>query len=549
MRIKLITPAFHSRYFWDFRKLGKMLGRKSNNLLLALPTVASLTPEGHEVILVDDNITDIDYDDPVDLVGVTAMTCYVNRAFEIADEYRKRGIPVVMGGPHATLAPYEALEHVDSVVIGEAENIWAGLLEDFAKGEMKEVYRGVDAKPDMKDNPPPAWNLTGSKDYIFHGVEATRGCPFDCHFCSIKQIYGKDFRVRTTDEVIEEIKAAPGNQIFFTDDNLIGNKPFAKELFTKMKGMNIAWGCQMSINVAFMPKMLQLMKEAGCFFVFIGLETLDKDAVVAMNKPVNKMNYYDAVAKIQELGMFVIGSFIIGTDKEDRDTVKEIAEYVKVSKQSWLMVNIMNSPPGTKFLKMMEEEGRNVVYSYDDLDGAHATVTHPTMTHAETEEDFRWLYREVYDWDNMRERFVANLSQGHWKQNEHALTVFEQIKVFHRLLFDFLFIGPWAKKRFFFAIMAFMLSPRVNRATVMNVLLMGMSWNEFAHSLQPTVRAADAQPIVFRKEYMVPVSEQTLGRAGDEDSGVERMIPRMEGRKRLTVLPNTPEQGGERAAV
>jgi len=548
MRIKLITPAFHSRYFWDFRKLGKMLGRKSNNLLLALPTVASLTPEGHEVILIDDNVSAIDYDEPVDLVGVTAMTCYVNRAFEIADEFRKRGVPVVMGGPHATLAPYEALEHVDSVVIGEAENIWEGLLEDFAKGELKEVYRGVDVKPTMKGNPAPAWDLVGKKDYIFHGVEATRGCPFDCHFCSIKQIYGNDFRVRTPDEVIEEIKAAPGNQIFFTDDNLIGNKPFAKELFTKMKGMNIAWGCQMSINVAFMPPMLKLMKESGCFFVFIGLETLDKEAVVAMNKPVNKMDYYKAVENIQALGMFVIGSFIIGTDNETPETVKELAEYVKVSKQSWLMVNIMNSPPGTKFLKMMEEEGRNVVYSYDDLDGAHATVTHPTMTHLETESDFRWLYREVYDWDNMRERFTAILKQGEWTQNEHALTVKEQGQVFARMVWDFLFIGPFAKKRFFLAMMAFMLSPRVNRATIMNILLMGMSWNEFANALQPTVRAADAQPIVFRKEYMVPVEEQTLGREENADSGVDRTIPRMEGRQSLVVLPNAPDSGQQSAA-
>ncbi len=536
MRIKLITPAFHSRYFWDFRKLSEMMGRKANNLLLALPTVASLTPEEHDVVLVDDNIHEIDYDDEVDLVGITAMTCYVNRAFEIADEFRRRGVPVVMGGPHATLAPYEALEHVDCVVIGEAENVWATLLEDFAAGCMKEVYRGVDAKPTMEDNPPPAWGLVGPKDYLFHGVEATRGCPFDCHFCSIKQIYGNDFRVRTPDEVIAEIDAAPGNQIFFTDDNLIGNKPFAKELFTKLKGKGVAWGCQMSINVAFMPKMLTLMKEAGCMFVFIGLETLDKDAVVEMNKPVNKMDYYQAVENIQGMGMFVIGSFIIGTDRETPETVRDIAEYVRVSKQSWIMVNIMNSPPGTKFLRMMEEEGRNVVYSYDELDGAHATVTHPTMTREETEEAFRWLYREVYDWDNMRERMVHNLKQGTWTQIEHAMSFAEQGAMFAKMLWEFLVVGPWAKKRFFLAIFAFLLSPRVNRATVFNVLLLGLTWNEFASSLKPYERDPAAEPIVFRREYMVPVEEQTLGRAEHPDSGVERAIPRMQGHRSLPVI-------------
>ena len=149
MRIKLINPRFHSRYFWDFRKMNEVLGRRANNLLLALPTVAGLTPRDHEVILIDDNIDTIDFDEPVDLVGLTGMTCYINRAFEIADEYRKRGVPVVFGGPHATLAPYEALEHADSVVIGEAENVWPELLKDFQAGKMKEVYRGVDAKPTM----------------------------------------------------------------------------------------------------------------------------------------------------------------------------------------------------------------------------------------------------------------------------------------------------------------------------------------------------------------------------------------------------------------
>ncbi len=542
MRIKLITPAFHSRYFWDFQKIAKLLDHKSNNLLLALPTVAALTPEKHTIELIDDAVREIDYDAPVDLVGVTAMTCYVNRAFEIADEFRKRGVPVVMGGPHATLAPYEALEHVDSVVIGEAENVWHQLLEDFERGEMKEVYRGVDAKPTMKNNPPPAWNLIDDQDYIFYGVEATRGCPFDCHFCSIKQIYGKDFRVRTPDEVIEELKTTPNDQVFFTDDNLIGNKPFAKELFTKMKGLGQSWGCQMSINVAFMPKMLQLMKEAGCFFVFIGLETLDKDAVVEMNKPVNKMDYYQAVQNIQDLGMHVIGSFIVGTDNDTKNVFKDIADYVQESKQSWLMANIMNSPPGTQLLRTMEEEGRNIVYTYDELDGAHATVKHPTMSRQEIEEGFRWLYREVYSWDRMRERFTYTLSRGTWTHNDRDFTIPEKARIFGRILWEYLVKGSWAQRRFFFAIFRF-LGPRVNIASVINVLLMAVNWNDFAHDLRSLEHPPDAKPIVFRKEYMVPVEEQQLGRNGAE-SGVERDIPRMpgaviqtpEGRRTLPVV-------------
>ncbi len=548
MRIMLITPGFHSRYFWDFKKLGEVIGYSANNLLLALPTVAALTPEKHEVILIDDNVEEIPFDADVDLVGLTAMTCYVNRAFDIADKFRARGLPVVMGGPHATLAPYEALEHVDSVLIGEAENVWETLLEDFERGEMKEVYRGVDAKPTMKDNPPPSWDLVKRTDYVFYGVEATRGCPFDCSFCSIKQIYGPDFRVRTVDEVIEEIKAAPSNQIFFTDDNLIGNKPFAKELFTKMKGLGVSWGCQMSINAGYMDGMLDLMKESGCFFVFIGLETLDKEAVVAMNKPVNKLDYYKGIANIQAKGIHCIGSFILGADNDTHETVVKIRDFVQESQLSWVMVNIMNSPPGTAVLKEMEAAGRNIVYSYDELDGAHATVKHPTLSFEELEENFRWLYREVYGWDNMRERFTKTFSKGTWTQTARELSVWQQAKAFVRIINEYVFKGSKAQRRFFFSIFKF-LGKRVNKASVINVLLLALNWNEFAHALKPTVRAADAKPIVFRSEYMVPVEKQTLGRADNAASGVERQIARMAGPKLIQIQSRQPGQSNETAAA
>jgi radical SAM superfamily enzyme YgiQ (UPF0313 family) len=455
------------------------------------------------------------------------MTCYINRAFEIADEYRRRGVPVVFGGPHATLAPYEALEHADAVVVGEAEHVWEELLQDFENGCLKEVYRGVDARPDMKANPAPRWDLIPSTNYVFFGVEATRGCPFDCHFCSIKQIYGPDFRVRTVDEVVEEIRNAPNNQIFFTDDNLIGNKPFVRELFQRMKGMNVSWGCQMSVNVGFMPDMLQMMKDAGCFFVFIGFETLNKEAVEDLNKPVNRLDYYKAVENIQNMGMHVIGSFIVGADHDSPATFQEIADYVQKSRQSWVMVNIMNSPPGTQMLRSMEEQGRNIVFSYDELDGAHATVKHPVMTPEEIEEGFRWLYRTVYDWDRMRERFTWSLDHGDWKQNSIMLTPTEQAKIMGRLLWEYLVKGSWAQRRFFHEIMK-RIGSRVNKESAINILMMAMNWNDFAWSLPQYRRPTDRKPIEFRREYMVKVDDQSLGRDGAA-SGVLRAIPRMTG--------------------
>ena len=525
MKIKLITPRFGGRHFWDLAGLAELLGRRANNLQLALPTVAALTPPEHEVVLVDDRFEDLGLDEPVDLVGVTGMTCYAPRAFAIADAFRARGVPVVMGGPHATLAPYETLEHVDAVVIGEAENVWPQLLEDFEAGRMKEVYRGVDARSDLTCRPPPRWGLVPATDYVFFGVEATRGCPFDCSFCSIKQIYGPAYRTRPVDDVLAEIAAAPGNQLFFTDDNLIGNKRFAKDLFTALDGADISWGCQMSINVGFMPDMLQRMKRAGCFFIFVGFETLDDDAVEAMGKKVNRLDYRQAIANIQGAGIHVVGSFIVGTDHDDPTTFARIADFVQLSRLSFVMVNILNSPPGTRLLADMEEQGRNRVYGYEELDGAHATVTHPTMSRDEIEAGFRWLYREVYGWDAMRERFTASLAEGTWQQNSMTLSARETVRIGAALVWSYLRPGDPARRRFFWAIVR-RLGRRVNLDTVVNILLMARAFHDFAHALEPRPAPA-GDPIVFRPEYMVPVDEQVIGRDGD--TGVVRAIPRMPG--------------------
>ena len=526
MKIKLITPRFGGRHFWDLDGLASLLGRRANNLQLALPTVAALTPPEHEVVLVDDRFEDLGLDEPVDLVGLTAMTCYSPRAFAIADAFRARGVPVVMGGPHATLAPYETLEHVDAVVIGEAENVWPQLLEDFEAGVMKEVYRGVDARSDLTCRPAPRWGLVPATDYVFFGVEATRGCPFDCSFCSIKQIYGPAYRTRPVEQVLAEIDAAPGNQLFFTDDNLIGNKRFAKDLFDGMAGRGISFGCQMSINVGFMPEMLERMRKAGCFFIFVGLETLDSDAVEAMGKKVNRLDYRKAIANIQSAGIHVVGSFIVGTDHDTEETFGRIADFVQESRLSWVMVNILNSPPGTRLLADMEEQGRNRVFDYSELDGAHATVTHPTMSRDEIEAGFRWLYRAVYDWDAMRERMTESLREGTWDQNSMTLSMAERARIGLKLAWSYLRPGDRARRRFFWSIVR-RIGRDVNADSVVNILMMARAFHEFAHALEARP-APTGDPIVFRPEYLVPVDRQTLGRDG-AGSGVERVVPRRTG--------------------
>jgi hypothetical protein len=226
------------------------------------------------------------------------------------------------------------------------------------------------------------------------------------------------------------------------------------------------------------------------------------------------------------MGMHVIGSFILGADHDTQDSFKELATFVQESKLSWVMINLMNSPPGTRFLAEMEAQGRNVVYSYDELDGAHATVTHPVMTRDEIEDGFRWLYREIYDWDKLRERLCSTLGQGTWTQNALTLSPFEQARIGVKLAWEYLVKGSVPQRRFFFSVVR-KFGRRVNKESIVNVLLLAMNWNEFANTLTPRKRP-NIEPIVFRQEYMVPVAEQTIGR-DDASSGVLRIIPRMSG--------------------
>ncbi|MCM8781233.1 MAG: B12-binding domain-containing radical SAM protein, partial [Candidatus Omnitrophica bacterium] len=291
MKIKLIAPARKPEWgesFWDLKTLCKLTGRKAGGAPLALPTLAALTPSDVEVVLTDENVEPINFDEKVDLVGITGITCVIPRSYEIADEFKKRGVPVVMGGIHVSMLPEEAIRHCDSVVIGEAEEIWEQVVRDAQKGNLQKFYRAP-RFPDLTNSPIPRWDLLKNDKYCYFTIQTGRGCPYDCDFCSVKVFNGRGYRHKTIDSVIEEIKTLQKidykKLIFFTDDNLLASPKYSEELMQRLIPLKIkTWWCQSSVNRLKDDRLLDLMYRAGCRVIFVGLESVSQKNLDVMNK-------------------------------------------------------------------------------------------------------------------------------------------------------------------------------------------------------------------------------------------------------------------------
>ena len=223
MKIRLIDPAYKDPLFSHSQKVIKNIWFAR----LTLTTLAALTPSGIDVKITDENVEPIDFEEEVDLVGVTGMVMHAKRAYQIAQRFRQRGIPVVMGGPHASSCPHEAKGHVDSVVLGEAEQVWPQVIEDVQRGNLKPFYQAGDYCS-MEGLPPPRLDLLRKDAYMtVNCVQTTRGCPHQCDFCHVTHFFGKTYRCRPVDEVIREVERLDGEFIVFIDDNIAGNRQHA----------------------------------------------------------------------------------------------------------------------------------------------------------------------------------------------------------------------------------------------------------------------------------------------------------------------------------
>ena len=351
---------------------------------LSLMVLAGLTPPEWQISIVDENLGVPDYASMPrpDLVGITAFTSQANRAYEVSNIFRRLGVPVVMGGIHATMCLEEAMAYVDTVVTGEAEGIWPRVIEDAERGCLQRRYDGGLAE--ISDIPPARHDLL-STGYAFGAVQTTRGCPLNCNFCSVTAFNGAHYRQRPIPDVVREFQSIREKHVLVVDDNLVGTRPDhiarAKDLFRALAQANLGkkWVAQASINFADDEELLTLAEKAGCRGVFIGFETPSPEGLRELGKKFNLMNGRDfraSVRRIQRHHMLVVGSFIIGLDVDKPGIGKHIAKTARRFGVDNLNTLFLTPLPGTRLWDQMKSEGRISLNVFPE-DWKYFTLTFP----------------------------------------------------------------------------------------------------------------------------------------------------------------------------
>ncbi len=492
MKIALVIPRNSSdtpRNFYDY-KFGAtfLLSRKHISYLLAIPSLTSLTPPQHEIRVFDENIEHIDYTWKADFAGITVRTMFAKRAYEISQNYRKRGVKTVLGGIHPSMCPEDALPHCDSVVIGEAEEIWHTVLQDAENGCLKRLYK-ADKPADLTAAPIPDRSSLSKERYLLDIVQTTKGCPFHCEFCAVHAFDGQTIRSKTIDKVIREIQSINSfhaayktkKAIFFADDNIIADKAFAKELFLSLKPNNINWMCQASINISQEDELLELMRDSGCGAVFIGFESISQENLAMMQKGINRRyDYLEAIAKIQSYGILVHSSFIVGYDFDSQATFDELIGFIKEANLLMPLINILTPLPGTKLFKRLEAEGRILHKDWSKYDTQHVVFSPAKMSADDLLQGYRRVMRSIYSFDSILEKLDYYWSRDFWKNSNE----YDPVKLGYRLLFagrlaTLLMSRNVERSKFVMRILPHVFDKEVRISTILAL----MNYNDFAYAL------------------------------------------------------------------
>ncbi len=324
---------------------------------LPLAHIAGLLPPETEIHFCDDRFEDIPWDMEANWVGITVETYTAKRAYAIADAFRLRGMPVVLGGYHPTLLPEEAGQHADAVVVGEAENLMAAIHADALAGTLKPVYR-AEGLHDMRGLKPRRDIFRGKPYLSLHPVEFGRGCKYRCDFCSINAVYGGSHRTRPVAEVIAEVKSLPTRNVLFVDDNFVNSFRATKELLEALKPLRIRWVGQATLDAARNPELLILLRDSGCVGLLIGLESLREGNLRRIRKGAARHQYDDALERIRAHGISVVGSFVFGYDEDDPSSFQETLRYSRQRKFFTAGFNHLMPYPGTALYQRLKEEGR-----------------------------------------------------------------------------------------------------------------------------------------------------------------------------------------------
>lgn len=366
MRLTLVHPCIG-------RRRGQPYIRTWQMEPLAPATLAGLTPRDRDtqIRFYDDRTENIPYDEPTDLVALSVETYTAKRSYQIASEFRRRGVPVVMGGFHPTLVPDESSQYAESIVVGEAEGLWPAVIEDFRNGRLRRVYRQPQ-RPSLAGLRPDRSIFSGKRYLPVGLIEAGRGCHFRCEFCAVQSYFSNTQVRRPIEDIIDEIRRVRKPLIFFVDDNITSNMDQAKEFFRALIPLKVRWVSQASINAAHDEEFLRLIKASGCQGLLIGFETLNPDNLKRMRKSFNLMNggYERAVANLKRHEIPLYVTFILGYDEDHGDTLEETLEFAEQHRFYIVAFNHLTPFPGTPLYDRLEREGR-LLYERWWLDPAY----------------------------------------------------------------------------------------------------------------------------------------------------------------------------------
>ena len=437
MKLLIIQPC----HYRGKANLALHKTRKRSVVGLTLPYLAALTPKEWDIKLIDEQLEDIDFSAPVDLVAITTLTINSLRAYAIADTFRKRGIPVIMGGPHTYFHYEEVGEHCDAVGIGEGEEIWSSMLADAANGRLKKTYR-ADELHNLKNLPFPRYDLLSLRNYGFFktfSVQSSRGCPFKCEFCSERFYLGKSYRYRPVQDVIEEIKQSKAKNIFFADSNFAGKTAHTTELMEALIPLKVRWSTLWSAYLCNNQEFMDLAKKSGLLHVNIGIESIDQNTLTGMKKNANRVNkYQDIIYNLRKRGISYSFNFIFGWDTEREDVFQSTLTFLKQNKVPVAYFNILTPHKGTSLYDRMKKENRIIdIHNIGRWPGINCYIRPKYCSAQELEEHVKKMYREFYSFPAMFARlplpiskanlasWVVNLSQRRMSKGDAAMENFD----------------------------------------------------------------------------------------------------------------------------
>ncbi|MPM61797.1 Ribosomal protein S12 methylthiotransferase RimO [bioreactor metagenome] len=401
-KILLIQPT-------PYDNEGKLIKKKKLYFVgLALPLLAALTPKEYEVKIILETIEQVDFDSDADIIAISSMGHAVVRTLAIAKEFKKRGKTVILGGYMVSLMPEEAKKYCDAVVVGDAEPVWEELLKDYEKGELKEFYKKELTK---LETPIPRYDLILNKNIgDFLPVQAGRGCPNACSFCSVYCLYKTRYHRREINDVIRDIKKVKElgfKKFLLLDDNILSDRDYMLELCREIEKLNMQWLSQCSVKIGEDEELLKTVAKSGCIALSFGLESISKESLNSMNKAwENPKEYPRLIKKIQKAGIDISTEMVVGAEGDTLESIKATGDFIRENKIVVPRFYILTPIPGTKFYEDMIKENRicnHDMYSYNGTEAVHVPKNMPPQ---ELTKAYWDLYNDVFTMRSILERTI-----------------------------------------------------------------------------------------------------------------------------------------------